>query len=81
VHSKKTGEPLVVREPGAEPLKIEEWQVVINKAKFGPTFRKDAKAVEAALLVLGQSEGKNSQNSYKKNLISLFTFPGYLTTR
>lgn len=56
VHSKKTGEPLIVREPRPEPLRIEEWQVDINKAKFGPTFRKNAKAVESALLALGQEE-------------------------
>lgn len=56
VHSKRTGEPLVVREPRAEPLRIQEWQIDINKAKFGPSFRKDAKAVESALLALGQAE-------------------------
>ncbi|KAL3476178.1 hypothetical protein BJX99DRAFT_258692 [Aspergillus californicus] len=56
VHSKKTAEPLVVREARREPLKIEEWQIDINKAKLGPTFKKNAKAVEAALNELSQSE-------------------------
>lgn len=49
VHAKKTGSPLVVRENLAEPLKIEEWAVEIDKKKFGPRFKKDGKAVEAAV--------------------------------
>lgn len=49
VHAKKTGSPLVVRENLAEPLKIEEWAVEIDKKKFGPKFKKDGKAVEAAV--------------------------------
>ncbi|OKL62150.1 Glycine--tRNA ligase 1, mitochondrial [Talaromyces atroroseus] len=40
VHSKKTGEPLIVREQRTEPLKVEHWQIIIDKAKFGPTFRR-----------------------------------------
>jgi glycyl-tRNA synthetase len=56
VHAKKTGEPLVVREPRSQPLKIEEWHIDINKVKLGPMFRKDAKAVERALNSLSQSE-------------------------
>lgn len=56
VHSHKTSEPLVVREPRQEPLKVEEWQIDINKAKLGPTFKKSAKAVEAALSSLSQAE-------------------------
>lgn len=49
VHANKTGAPLVVRERREEPLVIEEWQIDIEKKKFGPLFKKDAKAVEAAL--------------------------------
>ncbi|KAF7596268.1 Glycine--tRNA ligase 1, mitochondrial [Aspergillus hancockii] len=54
VHKNKTGAPLVVREPRAEPLKIEEWQVELDKKKFGPRFKKDGKAVAAAVEVLSQ---------------------------
>ncbi|KAL4966043.1 uncharacterized protein BDV14DRAFT_189122 [Aspergillus stella-maris] len=43
VHSKKTEEPLM-------------WQIDITRAKMGPTFKKDAKAVEAALTSLSQAE-------------------------
>ena len=49
VHARKTGAPLHVRERRAEPLRIEEWQVDLDRKKFGPRFRKDAKAVEAAI--------------------------------
>lgn len=54
VHKNKTGAPLVVREPRAEPLKIEEWQVDLDKKKFGPRFKKDGKTVEAAINALSQ---------------------------
>lgn len=54
VHSKKTGAPLCVRENLAEPLKIEEWVIDIEKRKFGPRFKKDGKAVEVAVDALSQ---------------------------
>jgi glycyl-tRNA synthetase len=54
VHQKKTGAPLVVREPRKEPLRIEEWQCEIEKKKFGPKFKKDGKTVEAAIEALTQ---------------------------
>ncbi|KAL2038386.1 hypothetical protein N7G274_008725 [Stereocaulon virgatum] len=54
VHSNKTGAPLCVRETLSEPLHIEEWQVDLDKKKFGPKFRKDGKAVEAAVEALSQ---------------------------
>lgn len=54
VHSKKTGAPLCVREKLAEPVKIEEWAIDIEKKKFGPRFKKDGKAVEVAIEALTQ---------------------------
>ncbi|KAL8946186.1 MAG: hypothetical protein Q9222_007386 [Ikaeria aurantiellina] len=54
VHTKKTGAPLYVRETRAEPLKIEEWQIDLDKKKFGPKFKKDGKSVEAAIESLTQ---------------------------
>ncbi|EFW22960.1 Glycine--tRNA ligase 1, mitochondrial [Coccidioides posadasii str. Silveira] len=54
VHKNKTGAPLVVRETRAEPLRIEEWQVDIDRKKFGPRFKKDGKTVEAAIDALSQ---------------------------
>ncbi|KAF2029001.1 glycyl-tRNA synthetase [Setomelanomma holmii] len=55
VHMKKTGAPLVVREPRKEPLKVEEWQCDLDKKKFGPKFKKDGKTVEAAIEALSQA--------------------------
>ncbi|KAI4240987.1 MAG: hypothetical protein LQ352_007526 [Teloschistes flavicans] len=54
VHTKKTGAPLYVRETRSEPLKIEEWQIDLDKKKFGPKFKKDGKTVEAAIEGLTQ---------------------------
>lgn len=54
VHKNKTGAPLVVRETRAEPLRVEEWQIDVDKKKFGPLFKKDGKSVEAAIDSLAQ---------------------------
>ncbi|KAJ5126278.1 hypothetical protein N7526_008455 [Penicillium atrosanguineum] len=54
VHKNKTGAPLVVRETRAEPLRVEEWQIDLEKKKFGPRFKKDAKTVETAIDALSQ---------------------------
>ncbi|KAJ5643035.1 uncharacterized protein N7484_005542 [Penicillium longicatenatum] len=54
VHKNKTGAPLVVRATRAEPLRIEEYQIDLEKKKFGPRFKKDAKAVESAIDALSQ---------------------------
>jgi glycyl-tRNA synthetase len=78
VHSKKTGGPLIVREPRLEPLRIEEWQVDINKAKFGPTFRKDAKLVEAALQALGQTQREELSEVLKEHGNITIQVPGIL---
>jgi glycyl-tRNA synthetase len=54
VHTRKTGAPLCVRETRNEPLRIEEWQVDLEKKKFGPKFKKDGKTIEAAVEGLSQ---------------------------
>ena len=54
VHRDATGQPLCVRETLAEPLRIEEYQIDIDKKKFGPKFKKDAKSVENAVDALTQ---------------------------
>ncbi|KAF4124194.1 glycyl-tRNA synthetase [Geosmithia morbida] len=56
VHAKKTGANLVVRQRLEEPIVVEEWQVDIEKKKFGPLFKKDAKAVEAAIEATAQDK-------------------------
>jgi len=54
VHTKKTGAGLCVRETRNEPLRVEEWQVDLEKKKFGPKFKKDGKTIEAAVEGLSQ---------------------------
>ena len=56
VHAKKTGAPLLVREKLEKPISIEEWQIELDKKKFGPQFKKDGKAVEAAIEALPQDK-------------------------
>ncbi|KAK3997282.1 putative glycyl-tRNA synthetase [Cladorrhinum sp. PSN332] len=56
VHAKKTGAPLVVRAQLDEPKSYEEWEVQIEKKKFGPFFKKDGKTVENAVLATPQEE-------------------------
>lgn len=56
MHTKRTGEKLIVREQLAEPRTVELWQVEINKKTFGPKFKKEAKAVEEALLALSEDQ-------------------------
>ncbi|KAI0192501.1 glycyl-tRNA synthetase [Astrocystis sublimbata] len=59
VHAKKTGAPLVVRQRLPEPIQVTEWEVDLDKKKFGPHFKKDGKAVEHVLLATSQSEREN----------------------
>lgn len=56
VHAKKTGAPLFVRERLEKPITIEEWQIDLDKKKFGPMFKKDAKTVESAIEALPQEK-------------------------
>ncbi|RKF82919.1 Glycine--tRNA ligase 1, mitochondrial [Golovinomyces cichoracearum] len=56
VHARKTGAPLIVRERLETPISIEEWQIEIDKKKFGPHFKKDGKIIEAAIQALSQDE-------------------------
>ncbi|KAI2829298.1 hypothetical protein CBS133816_4574 [Aspergillus niger] len=75
VHSKKTKEPLVVRESRREPLRVEEWQIDISRPKLGPLFKKNAKAVEAALIALSQSERDSLATILEKKGIITVTVP------
>ncbi|KAI8966884.1 glycyl-tRNA synthetase [Daldinia sp. FL1419] len=56
VHAKRTGAPLIVRQHLAEPLVIEEWEVELHRKKFGPHFKKDGRAVEAAVFATTQEQ-------------------------
>jgi len=49
VHAKKTGAPLLVREARKE-LKIEEWQIYLDKKKFGRDSRRMARLWKQRLM-------------------------------
>ncbi|KAJ3296407.1 Glycine--tRNA ligase 1, mitochondrial [Borealophlyctis nickersoniae] len=57
-HSSKTGEKLVVREQLPEPLIVDRLVLEVNKSKFGPAFKKNAKFVQGYLdsLLIGENE-------------------------
>ena len=54
VHARKTSAPLVVRERLEKSISIDEWQIDLDKKKFGPHFKKDGKTVESAVEALPQ---------------------------
>lgn len=56
VHAARTKQALCVREKLDEPIEVEEFEVIIDKKKFGPKFRKDASKVEGWLLSRTQCE-------------------------
>ncbi|KAK7755079.1 Glycine--tRNA ligase 1, mitochondrial [Diatrype stigma] len=45
-----TDKPLLVRQRLETPRTVSEWEVTIERKKFGPWFKKDSKAVEAVIL-------------------------------
>ncbi|CAM1510210.1 Fc.00g005450.m01.CDS01 [Cosmosporella sp. VM-42] len=66
VHAKQTGKPLVVREALEEPRTVTEWEVEIDKKKFGPKFKKDAKAIEGVLLATTQEQREGLAKDLKE---------------
>ncbi|SPJ73757.1 probable glycine--tRNA ligase GRS1 [Fusarium torulosum] len=76
VHAKKTGAPLVVREQRETPLVIEEWQIDIERKKFGPQFKKDAKTVETALLATPQEQREKLAKELSENGSITLEVPG-----
>jgi len=67
VHAKKTGAPLVVRETLKEPLRTMEWQIELDKKKFGPKFKKDGKTIEEAINALSQDIREKLSLDLKEN--------------
>ncbi|KAJ1341845.1 glycine-tRNA ligase [Batrachochytrium salamandrivorans] len=57
-HSKRTGEKLVARHTLSEPIVRDALILEINKSKFGPAFKKNAKVVQGYFdaLMLGSSD-------------------------
>ncbi|KAL2270367.1 hypothetical protein VTJ83DRAFT_2551 [Remersonia thermophila] len=76
VHAKKTGTPLIVRQRLDEPLVIEEWAVEIERKKFGPFFKKDGRAVEAAILAASQEDLGRLAKELEETGKATFNVPG-----
>ncbi|KAL9110166.1 MAG: hypothetical protein Q9227_005226 [Pyrenula ochraceoflavens] len=66
-HTKATGVPLVVRETRNEPLVVTEFVAETQKAKFGPRFKRDAKAVQSAIDQLTQDVKEKLSLELKDN--------------
>ncbi|CDR39615.1 CYFA0S03e05336g1_1 [Cyberlindnera fabianii] len=56
VHANKTKEKLVVRQKLDEPVSVTQYEIDLEKKKFGPKFRKDAPVVEKFLVGQSQDE-------------------------
>lgn len=76
VHAKKTGAPLIVRQRLDEPKTIEEWEVEIEKKKFGPFYKKDGKTIEAAILATTQEERGKLAKEMEENGKVIVNVPG-----
>ncbi|CAH6723319.1 glycine--tRNA ligase 1, mitochondrial [[Candida] jaroonii] len=76
VHAAKTNEKLVVRQPLAQPITVEKFEVEIEKKKFGPKFRKDAGKVQDWLLSRTQCDLEDLSKELKDNGKIIFTVEG-----
>lgn len=77
-HSRRTGERLVAQVTLPEPILRERWVLETNKPKFGPAFKKNAKAVQGYLdtlvdetdsgsaLTLGKDSKKESDKMWNE---------------
>lgn len=55
VHSKYTGASLVVKEVLPVSIKVDEWQVVLDKKFIGSRFKREAKIIQASVETLDQA--------------------------
>lgn len=76
VHSKATGVPLVVRETRKEPLTTTEWVAETQKAKFGPHFKQNGKAVQSAIDQLTQEIKEKLSLDLKNSGKAVIDVPG-----
>lgn len=75
-HTKATGVPLVVRETRQEPLTITEYVAETTKAKFGPRFKQDGKAVQSAIDQLTEEVKEKLSLELKDNGKITIAVPG-----
>ena len=61
-HSAATNTKLVVRQPLATPVETEVWEAKIDQKKFGPTFKKESKAIQEVIAQMSQMELESCKN-------------------
>ncbi|PWN50126.1 putative glycine--tRNA ligase GRS1 [Violaceomyces palustris] len=71
VHSKKTRKDLVVQKTHKEPKVYDKLVANIVKKNLGPRFKKDAKAVEEAILGLDEKALESLQSSLKNGTATI----------
>ena len=72
VHSVKTGNKLVVRQPLKEPRIVDKIVATIDKKAFGPMFKREAKSIEDAILSLSDECLKKAMDELNdKQCVSL----------
>lgn len=76
VHAARTNEKLVVRKPLPEPVTVENFEVDLDKKKFGPKFRKDAGAIQKYLLERTQCELEDLSKELADNGKIVVDVPG-----
>ncbi|KAI1775144.1 glycyl-tRNA synthetase 1 [Hypoxylon cercidicola] len=76
VHAKYTGAPLVVKQVLPVPIKVDEWQAVLDKKLMGPRFKRDAKTIQATVEALDQAslEALATKLS-KEGIVTINTLP------
>ncbi|TAQ88282.1 hypothetical protein B7494_g3389 [Chlorociboria aeruginascens] len=67
VHAKKTGAPSKIRERLSKPLTTVEWEIKSNNMTFGPHFKRNREAVQAALEAIPQSHRESLAASLESN--------------
>ncbi|GAA5970134.1 hypothetical protein JCM11641_000281 [Rhodosporidiobolus odoratus] len=67
VHSNKTQNKMVVRQPLKEVRIVERNVAAIDKKAFGPLFKKEAKPIEEAIMALDEAQLEAAAKELKEN--------------
>lgn len=79
VHSNKTKEKLVVRQKLDKPITVTQYEIDLEKKKFGPKFRKEAPLVEKFLVGQTQNELVKMKEQLEKDGKVIFKVEGIET--
>lgn len=71
VHAKKTKRDLIVQKSHPEPIFYQRWVPDITKRLLGPKFKKEAKAVEDAIMALSQEDLESLASQLKNGAVKI----------